>query len=210
MSAHKESGFTLVELLVSLAVLSLLALVLFEGLSFGVRAWEHDQLASASEDHIGIIQTLLRRSLERSCPRRLAANSGEIPKILFSGTSERMRFLGPEPMSAGGRLCAPLGIVSLTNRHGSQLVLQRLDGNGDIVEQRTLLDHLAFVRFSYLGDRGWRSTWTGQTALPASIRIAASFQRNDLRTWPDLFVSPRISAEADCTYDPVIKGCRGP
>lgn len=210
MIAHRQSGFTLVELLVAMAVLSLLALVLFEGLRFGVRAWEHDQLASAGEGHIGIIQTLLRRSLEQSCPRRVEANAGEIPRVQFFGTPDRMRFLGPEPMSKGGRLCAQLGFVSSADRGGMQLELQRLDNNGDTVEQRTLLDHLASVRFSYLGDNGWRSTWVGQMALPASIRIAASFQKGDLRTWPDLFVSPRISAEADCTYDTVTKGCRGP
>src|SRR6202012_4952851 len=70
-----QSGFTLIELLVSLTLLGLLLVLLSGGLRFGTRAWEHSTAVADDGDSIRSVQNLLRREIERTCPRLLPAAS---------------------------------------------------------------------------------------------------------------------------------------
>jgi hypothetical protein len=73
-----------------------------------------------------------------------------------------------------------------------------------------VLRHVQGIAIAYLPAKGgWQDGWRNQPALPALIRIRVTFPKGDGRTWPELFIAPRISADADCTYDQSTKLCRG-
>jgi prepilin-type N-terminal cleavage/methylation domain-containing protein len=111
MSNRAQAGFTLIELLVSMTLLGLVFVLLFGGLRFGMRAWEHSTVAADTSDSIRTVQGLLRTELERICPRRIFPPAGQDApaRVLFSGTPRGVAFLGPVP---GGGRCERLALAT--------------------------------------------------------------------------------------------------
>ncbi|HEX4303129.1 MAG TPA: prepilin-type N-terminal cleavage/methylation domain-containing protein [Rhizomicrobium sp.] len=201
-----QAGFTLLELLVSMTLLALLFVLLFGGLRFGMRAWEHGGTTADNVESVRIVQDLVRGEIERTCPRRLPAQPQQIPRVDFSGERAALGFLAPAPGSAGGARCVLLTLTVKPDGPFERLVL----GLGVNRQETDLLRHAQSIELSYLATGGaWQGSWRGQTDLPALVRLRVTFPPGDTRQWPELFVSPRISAEADCTYDDATKSCRG-
>ncbi|HEY4943388.1 MAG TPA: prepilin-type N-terminal cleavage/methylation domain-containing protein [Rhizomicrobium sp.] len=201
-----QSGFTLLELLVSMTLLGLLFVLLFGGLRFGMRAWERGTTTTDAVDSVRVAQDLLRREIERACPRRGAANPQDTPRVEFTGAASQLRFLAPAPGAAGGQRCMPMTLAAQPDGKLQRLTLAL----GVNREGADLLHGAQSVELSYLAAGGvWQSGWRGQADLPALVRLRVTFAKGDARQWPELFIAPRISAEADCTYDPATKSCRG-
>ena len=200
-----QGGFTLLELLVSMTLLAMLFVLLFGGLRFGMRAWERGTGTADAVDQVRIAQDLLRREIERSCPRRLAtARPQDIPRVDFTGEATELAFLAPAPGAAGGAPCAATSLSATADGKLMQLVLE-INRSGT-----ALLHGVQGIALSYrAGDGVWRNDWNGETTLPTLVRLRVTFPKGDNRVWPELFIAPRISAEADCTYDPATKSCRG-
>src|ERR1700761_3330441 len=77
-------GFTLVELLVSLAIMALIMVGLSSGVGFGLNAWHHETIASARADDIEIADRSLRLLLGGADPHAPAI--GDDADIAWTGT----------------------------------------------------------------------------------------------------------------------------
>jgi len=205
MSRARDAGFTLIELLVSLTLLGLVFAILFGSLHFGARAWERTTASTSAIDSVGLAQDVLRRSIERACPRLMPGAEHRTPQhIDFSGSPGAIRFLGPAPLAAGGQDCARLSFEVRPDGTRKRLVV----AVGSSAGGTDLLRHAESVEFAYRATTGgWKSEWSGAT-LPALVRLRVTFSKGDPRLWPELFVAPRISAEVDCTYDAATGTCR--
>ena len=201
MKADREAGFTLIELLVSLTLLGLLFVLLFGGLRFGMRAWERGTINADASDSVRTVQELLRSEIERTCPRRNFADPAAL-HVAFSGKPHALTFMAPLP---GAATCARVTIGAAEDGARTRLVFT----NGVNDPGTDLLRHAQSIDVAYRGPKGWSDSWQNRADLPDLIRIRVTFPKDDGRVWPELFVAPRISAEADCTYDPGTKSCRG-
>lgn len=197
-----QAGFTLIELLVSLTLLGLLFVLLLGGLRFGTRAWERNAATADAVDGMRSVQTLLRGAIERACPRQIGSTAK--PQLDFAGDTDQLRLLAPAPRAMGGANCARLTFRVRPDGSQWRLALDINDGETD------LLRHAQQITFSYLSAAGWQDGWGGQAELPRLVRLRVTFAKGDARSWPELFIAPRISADLDCTYDPVTTSCRGP
>ena len=142
-----------------------------------------------------------RRELERACPRLLPTVSPQDPpRIRFTGDAEALSMLAPAAGAAGGQSCAPTTLHTEPDGRLQQIA----------VNDTAVLRHVQALEIAYLPAQGdWRGNWRNQPVLPTLIRVRVTFPKGDGRTWPELFVTPRISADGDCTYDPQTKLCRG-
>lgn len=216
---RSDSGFTLVEMLVSMALLSVLATVLFGNVSVGIKAFQSGSAHAVDAEQCMIAQNLLRQMIRDAYPLFLS-NSRNRPHVDFTGARESMSFLGNTPMviADGGRHRFNLFI----NRHHDKndLVLtsaaELTNHTSDPMPVKTVvIGDIDQVRFSYFGiaragqAAQWHDEWTQQNELPKLVRIRVTFRKNDARSWPDLIIAPRISVDVSCTYDPVTARCRG-
>ena len=201
------AGFTLIELLVSMTLLGLLFVLLLGGLHFGARAWERSTINNDAGQTVRSVQDLLRLEIERACPRLAAATADRpVRPMEFTGTASTLQFWGPLPGAAGGAPCQKLLLQVRPDGALRKLVL-RIGVNGPASD---VLRRIRSASFSYLPQAGpWLNAWSGQPELPALVQLQVTFAAGDTRSWSVFFVSPRISAEADCTYDPYTKACRG-
>jgi general secretion pathway protein J len=211
MSRAREEGFTLIELLVSMTLLGFVFVILFGGLRFGSRAWEKSDSETDATDTVRLVQALLRSEIERACPRRVpAADSTAAPRVQFTGAADGLSFLAPAPAASGVTGCARLALAVLPDGRQERLVLRiGTDEPSSAPLETDLVRHAQRIELAYLANgAGWRSGWSDESDLPALVRVRVAFPDGDARVWPELYATPEISAEADCTYDPNSKSCQ--
>jgi general secretion pathway protein J len=211
-----EAGFTLVELLAAIGLLSLVSVILLGGLHFGLKAWERGTTHTDRVDHVALVQSFLRRNIEDAYPYFTAATAAR-GQIEFEGSSSSLRLLATtsQALSSGGR--SRLSLTVARGRQGLDLIVEVTPelANNAGQAKKVLLANVQSVELAYFG-RGrpereavWRDRWTGEPRLPDLVRIEVTFPPGDTRFWPALIVAPRIGADVGCIYDPLTKRCRG-
>ena len=86
-------GFTLIELVIALAIIGLIALLLFSGLRLGGRSWEAVETVGERLSGLRLVDGFLRRVLSQTRPAT-AVYDGQIVSV-FAGESERLEWAAP-------------------------------------------------------------------------------------------------------------------
>jgi general secretion pathway protein J len=186
----RRNGFTLLEVLVALAVFGLLLAGLTQGMHYGLRAWQSQvRLAGRSED-LDAVDRALRQMIAVMDP----GDSLDPPP--FGGSRDRVNFVTALPDAAAvlpvRRVEAAL-LVDSTHRlvlrwrpwmHAARLRPVPPPAETELLRGVQGLE-LAFWR----AGGGWVGTWRGQD-LPALIRIRVLFLPGDPRHLPDIVAAP--------------------
>ena len=215
---QSEAGFTLVELLVALSLLSLVAAALFASLRFGILAWGRGVAHVDGVEHIMFVQNFLRRSIANAYPlfSVSGANRGQ---VAFEGTATSLKFLAPSPvvLGGGGRSWLMLSLDRHDSRTDLGLISQPELADRQVARslKKPLIADVQLVEFSFYGKSRaeriarWRDQWIGEAILPELVGIRVAFSQGDVRFWPELVVKPRIAVDVGCAYEPLTKACRG-
>ena len=198
-SCRRDDGFSLLELLASLAVLALLGTLVMGSADTGRRAW---RAVSAIEDAEAVAagETVLAAWIGQAMPLRRDSGRGGEP--VFAGEPDRLRFAigldrGPDgpglyEVTVGLDERAALVVVAATHLGGGQEASRPAAVSGFAPGARRL-------RLRYFGALGrdaqpaWSERWTGQDRLPELVSLAVDFA--DGRQWNDIVVSPRLAAK---------------
>jgi general secretion pathway protein J len=212
-----DAGFTLVEVLAAIGLLSLLSVILLSSLHLGLKAWERGAVHADRVDHVALVQSFLRRAIEDAYPL-FAVDAAAHGRVEFEGTADSLRLLSSaaHALRSGGR--SRLSLAAVQGRQGLDLVVTttpELARDEGAATRKVLLANIQSIEMSYFGrgrsDRepAWHDQWTGEVRLPQLVRIQVSLPPGDRRLWPALAVAPRIGADVGCVYDPLSKQCRG-
>ncbi len=99
-AAPGQRGFTLLELLVAVSVFALLSVMMYGGLSFGVRAWERVGEADTRQSDVQLVQNLLRRAFAEVQPVEVGGPRRRL-RLAFEGGRDGLAFVGPLPAHLG-------------------------------------------------------------------------------------------------------------
>lgn len=214
-----QAGFTLMELLVAITLLSLLSLVLTSSLRFGLSAWARGTEHAERVDQVLLVQDFLRRTIADAYPYFLPSDptrgGGHVD---FSGSARSLRFLASAPIALGGRGRVRFEISSVGSPGRLDLVVvtaPELAAPAAIRERKALISNVEAIELAYFGKRrsdrfaAWRDAWEAEPELPQLVRLKVKLPDGDTRSWPDLTVAPRLTADVSCVHDPLTKRCRG-
>lgn len=191
---RRERGFTLIEALIGLVVLSFLLLALNQGTRFGVQAWTAQARAVAATGDLDAVDRTVRGLIERMNPGGVAGLASKV-----EGDDRRLSFTSLLPEASAG-LRTPEADVTLTVDAAKRFVLlwktHYRNALADRPPTRTeLLDRVERLDISYwttsetgAGGR-WEAAWSKQE-LPALVRIRIVFPKGDARAWPDIVAAP--------------------
>jgi general secretion pathway protein J len=173
---RKSRGFTLLELVVALALLGITTVLLFNGLRLAARSAHAVEMRTRAALDAHLAGLFLRRQVETA------------QALEFSGERDGLRFVAPLPahLSPGGMYLFTVGLAQEAG--GKQLVLRyelyqagAWERFGAAQPASTILARqLEDVQFGYLepaqgaGPATWASRWAEKDRLPQLVRLRLS------------------------------------
>lgn len=220
MSRRRSPGFTLIEMMVALALVSLMSLAMFQAYRFSQRALLQTVRVDSATHDVAVAQRFLRRVIEQAYPFESAADTGKLRGL--EGDLNRFAVTAPA-LAAEGSSGFQRFEISL-DQSGELAASWSLDRNGkrgndtDTEPQReVLLSGVQSLSISYLElielgsgqvEPHWSDSWQGKSAMPALVRVQVRFAAGERGAWPELVVAPRITTDANCVFDVVSQTCR--
>jgi prepilin-type N-terminal cleavage/methylation domain-containing protein len=209
------AGFTLLEVLITLVLLSLLTLALFGSLRFGMHIWEGSAATTAGLDNVRAAEQQITELISEAYPQ-MDFRTPTRPVIAFEGRPANLRVLVPDAEIKGAMTYATLRIVPTDQ--GGDLVLERRLELAAIPEKQVtqvLLRGIRAFQISYFGQDAhgakpyWHREWQAKTRQPLFVRMRADLADPHV-AWPELIVAPQIAGDIDCiAAEPVTGNCQG-
>jgi general secretion pathway protein J len=180
--APAPPGFTLLEIVIALAIVGALLAIAFGGLRVAVTAWRRGEDRAEVHQHARTLMAVLARSIGSAYPYRIAATQTPEPIVQFDGYGDRLAFVtraAPFPLGVTIAFTA----VSLSLDTGDEpglVVSERALPNQDIWTKATpvLRDpEVTALHFRYLRPEGdWEDRWDGRAelALPAAVEVTVT------------------------------------
>jgi general secretion pathway protein J len=199
-TAAWEAGFSLVELLVSLVLISLVAALLASSLGFGQRVWHRSEERAQASRVMFDAQAALRRLFDNMQPLRVA--SQDTRAIDFRGSADQLEGIVPLPTGIGLGGLYRLHLFRDSSARRVDLTFQAYErdkASDDAAAPTTLASDIEGMEFGYFGKArgeeapGWRDEWKDQDELPTLISIKITAAKTDV-AWPELLIAPRVKA----------------
>lgn len=201
---RRQCGFTLLEMMVAVMVLSVLAVLVYGMLRIGMRAWESGVERVGESDLTRIGWQFVHGSLAaaRSPPSRIP----EDPGVHFIGSGEALEFVSELPawLAPGGLYALQLGPLDAQSGQPGRLELLARPYVGypdsgldpEELPSAVLAEGVERLTFGYFGvplqggEPAWLDEWSGRDGLPILVRMEVSYA--DGSAWPALVVHPRL------------------
>jgi general secretion pathway protein J len=205
--SRRQSGFSLLEMLVAVTLLSVLAALVYGVLRLGMRTWEAGSERIAASDLTRIGWQFVHGTLGSagSPPSRLPDDPG----VHFIGSADSLEFVSELPawLAGGGFHVLHLSLVDGSGSQDGRLEIEAIpwmaydDPELDPAEvpRAVLAEDVEGLTFAYfgVGEQGgeatWLDNWSGRESLPQLVRMQV--QLADGTAWPVLVAHPRLGQD---------------
>jgi general secretion pathway protein J len=216
-----QRGFTLIELVVAMALLGTMMLLLYSGLSFALRGWDAGDANGRRTADRRIGENFLRRELSELFPMRWKEPT--VVKFAFEGEKDHVKFVSSRPagISQGGLSLVSIELADQAGqgRH-KDLVMRRAMpddeaksfGPLDAAKPSLLIAGVDSVAFEYFGAENdftapqWTDSWKWPYRVPEMIRLR--MVSDDGSKLPEMIVKLSLGEEAGCLENAFQRNCR--
>jgi general secretion pathway protein J len=199
----RVAGFTLVELLIAIALFGLILTGLYSGLRMATRASDAGEAHATDNDELRAVMGFLRFELGQVYPLVFSDEGDQ--QVIFEGEPDRLMFVASLPQHRGVEGAYLISLVVDQDRLVLRYRLTKPDRqylfeSGDTGKEVVLVPGLESVGFSYYGKRGriarFYSRWDDPERLPKLLRMRIRPKGRGVH-WPDLIVPIRAEVQED-------------
>jgi len=209
-TGRRSAGFTLVELLLAITLMSILLGLTYSGLRAATRSSQSGEKLLAAGGELRAAHQFIRRQLNQMLPLSYAETEDTEPvRIVFEGDARHIEYVAPMPgyLGAGG---PQVQVVEVANDGDGGLVIQfshaMLQGfTEDRLQDRApvlLLEGVESAGFEFLGRdeegelTGWMASWDQPGQLPVAVRLNVEFKEGLNLQWPELAAGVRVDEQS--------------
>lgn len=168
-----EAGFTIIEMLVGLALTAIVASLLLVGITQFQPVRERNKVQTQKQELHAAADYIERVVSDH---RNLALLENNPQRAAFIGEEKRMRFVAVVSTGSDLRQLRDVSIEAINI--GGKLSLQqqvrprRLSSDQSMAETTAVISGLSGVQFEYLNPEGnWSDYWPASQQFPAAIRV---------------------------------------
>lgn len=170
-----EQGFTLFELVISLAILSIITLIIGNSYRLAIDAWYRGEDETGQTQRLRVLSGLLSQQLKSSYPYKVEVDDEGV--VLFEGESDSVLFV----TAIAGTLPGGMRWVRYSYKDDTLFykegilpdkeVMDKVTGDEEVVDI-----NLGEVTFSYLAanDDEWLEKWKLGEVLPLAVKVKVS------------------------------------
>jgi general secretion pathway protein J len=201
----QTTGFTLVELLLAITLMSILLGLTYSGLRAATRSTQSGEIILAANGKMRAAHQFVHRQLNQMLPLAFGVtDDANESRIVFTGDSRSIRYVAPMPgyLGSGGPQVQLLELAN-SNDGGvlqiSHALLQSFE-QANLYDQEPviLLEDIESAGFEFLGRnqegilKDWSSNWNQPDQLPVAVRLSIEFSEDVQVQWPVLVAGVRV------------------
>jgi general secretion pathway protein J len=180
-----QSGFTLLELILSMTILSMVSLLIGSGFHLGLKYWNLGDKEILETQRLRALSGLMSQGLKSSFPYKMEIDDEKV--VLFEGEKDSVLFVttSVEPDVGGFKW------VRYTYDDGTLLYNEGILPDKDVLEkisknEEVLDKEIHEVTFEFLSpeDEDWQDSWELSDELPAAVRVNIEYYPPFLITIP--------------------------
>ena len=193
-NAFTTTGFTLVEVMITMTILGFILLIIFGGFRLSFSAWERGDSTKEELQRRRIISQLISQQIKSIVPYRIKTEKAEGDYLAFQGKSQSLKFVSALPV----RTKRSEGFVYVVYefKEGSFIFYEQRALNRNFFEEEikeemkiSLLEGVSNIRFEYYREADkeknlmeeWVEEWDAkeEKKLPKLLRMTISFKDGD-------------------------------
>ena len=173
-----KTGFTILELIVSITILSLVALIIGQGFRIGLNSWEKGEAETVETQQLRILSGMLTQQLKSFYLYMTKLDDDVEASIIFQGENDSILFVTTLVDSSFGglkwvRYSFDKGV--LYYKEGllpDKNVMENIEGDEEI-----LASDIEDVLFEYYvsHEDEWKESWDVEDAVPDAVRVKLSY-----------------------------------
>jgi len=166
------SGFTLVEVIIAMVILSLVALIIGSGFRLGINAWERGGKETNEIQKYRVLYDLMSQQIKSAYPYKMKVDEKKV--VIFKGASDSIMFVTVSNDSfyrgfkwirykyKDGALLYKEGILP------DKKLFETSSGDDEVVESK-----IGAVKFSYLSSNAgeFKESWDMGDSLPSAVAL---------------------------------------
>lgn len=194
----RAAGFTLVEMLIALALLSLLVVALTISIRTISQAQTKVDERLSKNEAVRLSAAFLRQTLSWASLKKRVPLDKDAPQLGMVGTAEEITWIGALPARYGAGGLYWLRLTAMN----SKLIFSFMPYRGiervpdwSIAETRELLQDVTRMSLAYQEDdaSAWADSWASAEKLPQRVRLSVDAKGVN---WPGLIVPVRAGRPA--------------
>lgn len=179
MNLNRTHGFTLVEMMISLTLLSMITIIGYQGLQFSIKQWQRGNDSMLFQYDYFQAVSWIRNKIGAS-ENVLMPGSSDY-SYFFTGSSDSVEFVARYNRTRRGGLYVNKIFYDKSDNsiHVSYYLHHpgiSLKAKNALPEQVTLLSNVRSIRFSYYGRKQgrrahWHDSWGDLNSIPRLVRV---------------------------------------
>jgi len=190
-NVYSTTGFTLVEVMITLTILGFILLIIFGGFRLSYSAWERGDSTKEELQRRRIISQLISQQIKSIVPYRIKTEKAEGDYLAFQGKSQSLKFVSALPIHTK----RPEGFVYAIYefKEGRLLLYEQRVLNRNFFEEEprketgiSIIEGISNIRFEYYREADkeknlteeWVEEWNAkeEKKLPKLLRMTLSFK----------------------------------
>ncbi len=200
-------GFTLIEVLIAMTLLSIMMVLLFTSLKICADSWERGENKITDVNEMAVVYNFFQRDLSIAKPLWKDLPVEEDKSFSFQGSSQSLQFVSAFPASAG-RSGLQMFSLNLLEENNEQVInvtivpfIRLTEGEKLQKEEVTLLKHVTDFTLSYfssaseISESVWTDEWLNKEALPRLVKINIKLDNGIY--WPAMIIDLKVTGVTD-------------